>query len=216
MPDEVIIAEPDDVLAPVPVTGHVGIRGDVPTAPKAADFGGWATYTLAATTAAQKILPYDELRARALIICSSPGTAGSSTPAVNSIPLAASGVASYNNNATGVNLTISGGTVTVIAINGTTTGLTSGTFFVPAGGTVTVTYSVAPTTFTTAGIAVATAAVPGVVFVGSKAQCQASPALGGQVPNGAVAEVKNKQELWLAPDGTHAATVTVLLERWAG
>lgn len=76
------------------------------------------------------------------------------TPAVNAIPLAASGVASYNNNSTGVNLTISGGTVTAIAINGTTTGLTSGTFFVPAGGTVTVTYTVAPTTFTTAGLPV--------------------------------------------------------------
>lgn len=76
------------------------------------------------------------------------------TPAINQIPLGANGVASYNNNSVGVNQTISGGTVTAIAINGTTTGLTSGVFFVPAGGTVTVTYSVAPSTFTTAGIAV--------------------------------------------------------------
>lgn len=83
----------------------------------------------------------------------SPG-ASSSTPAVNNIPLAATGVASYNNNSTGVNLTVGGGTVTQIAINGTNTNLTSGTFFVPAGGTVTVTYTVPPTTFTTAGIAV--------------------------------------------------------------
>lgn len=77
-------------------------------------------------------------------------------PAVNQIPLAANAVAAYNNNSAGVNQTISGGTVTAIAINGTTTGATSGTFFVPAGGTVTVTYSVAPTTYTTAGIGVPT------------------------------------------------------------
>ena len=78
---------------------------------------------------------------------------------VNQIPLAATGVASFSNNSAGVLQTISGGTVTVIAINGTTTGLTSGTFFVPAGGTVTVTYSVAPTTFTTAPSVAAVAGV---------------------------------------------------------
>lgn len=75
---------------------------------------------------------------------------GTPTIPINQITLAASGVAAYNNNSIGVNQTISGGTVSAIAINGTATGLTSGTFFVPAGGTVTVTYTVAPTTFTTA------------------------------------------------------------------
>lgn len=40
---------------------------------------------------------------------------------------------------------ITGGTVTVIAIDGTATGLTSGTVRVPQGGTITLTYSVAPT-----------------------------------------------------------------------
>jgi hypothetical protein len=78
------------------------------------------------------------------------------TPAVNQIPLGASGVATFNNNSAGVQQTITGGTVTAIAINGTSTGQTSGVFFVPAGGTVTVTYTVAPTTFTTAGIPVTT------------------------------------------------------------
>jgi hypothetical protein len=82
---------------------------------------------------------------------------GVAAPVINQIPLAATGVASYNNNSVGVNQTITGGTVTAIAINGTATGLTSGVFFVPAGGTVTVTYSVAPTTFTTAAL---TGAIP--------------------------------------------------------
>lgn len=50
-------------------------------------------------------------------------------------------------NAYGVDATvhITGGTVTVIAIGGTTTGLTSGSFRVPSGSTITLTYSVAPT-----------------------------------------------------------------------
>ena len=40
---------------------------------------------------------------------------------------------------------VTGGTVTAIAIGGTATGLTSGQFFVPAGETITLTYSAAPT-----------------------------------------------------------------------
>jgi hypothetical protein len=62
----------------------------------------------------------------------------------NPVTLAATTVASYNNNAYPVNVSVTGGTVTVIAVNGTVTGLTSGTFFVPAGGTLTITYTVAP------------------------------------------------------------------------
>lgn len=48
----------------------------------------------------------------------------------------------YNFN---INVYIHGGTVTVIAVNGTTTGLTSGSFWVGCGQTITLTYSVAPT-----------------------------------------------------------------------
>lgn len=59
--------------------------------------------------------------------------------------LAASGTPFYNPNSVGVNVTVTGGTVTIIAVNGVTTGLTSGTVYVPAGGTLTITYSVAPT-----------------------------------------------------------------------
>jgi hypothetical protein len=42
-------------------------------------------------------------------------------------------------------ITIGGGTVTAIAINGTTTGLTSGTFYLKANDTITVTFTSAPT-----------------------------------------------------------------------
>lgn len=59
--------------------------------------------------------------------------------------LAATTVASPNPNPVPVSVTISGGTVTVIAVNGVSTGQTSGTFTVPAFGSITITYSVAPT-----------------------------------------------------------------------
>lgn len=74
----------------------------------------------------------------------------STTQSVNAITLGATGVAAYNNNSVGVFATVSGGVVTQIAINGTNTNLTSGTFYVPAGGTITVTYSTTPT-LTTVG-----------------------------------------------------------------
>ncbi len=50
-------------------------------------------------------------------------------------------------NPTGVDCVVyvAGGTVTVVAINGVATGLTSGAFYVSAGATITLTYSVAPT-----------------------------------------------------------------------
>ncbi len=59
--------------------------------------------------------------------------------------LAASTVASVNPNPVPVNVAITGGTVTVIAVGGVTTGLTTGTFLIPPAGSITVTYSVAPT-----------------------------------------------------------------------
>ena len=42
-------------------------------------------------------------------------------------------------------VTVTGGTVTAIAVDGTTTGVTSGTVTVPAGKNITLTYSSAPT-----------------------------------------------------------------------
>lgn len=64
----------------------------------------------------------------------------------NPIVLAASTVAAYNNNPYGINVTLTGGTgVTNISVNGTTTGLTPpATVYVPAGGTLTVTYTTPP------------------------------------------------------------------------
>jgi hypothetical protein len=70
-----------------------------------------------------------------------PGAANlTTTPAVP-----ASTVAQFNPNGYPVQVTVTGGTVTVISVNGTVTGQTSGTVTVPTGGTIAITYSVAPT-----------------------------------------------------------------------
>ena len=57
----------------------------------------------------------------------------------------ASTVTATNTNAFPVSVTVTGGTVTVISVGGVASGLTSGIVVVPAGGTVAITYSVAPT-----------------------------------------------------------------------
>ena len=67
----------------------------------------------------------------------------------SALTLAATGQPAANPNPVPVSVTVSGGTVTAISINGGASVGTSGTFTVPVGGTIAVTYSVAPTTFTT-------------------------------------------------------------------
>lgn len=94
------------------------------------------------------------------------GAVVSAAPAqfATAMTLAATTVASLNPGPTARSITISGGTVTVIAINGVSTGQTSGTFTVPPGGSITVTYSVAPA-FTDADPAPAAGTYPFVTGV---------------------------------------------------
>lgn len=66
-----------------------------------------------------------------------------SNPATPSVPT--SGTAVTNTQPYAVNVSVTGGTVTAIAVNGTATGLDAGNFVVPSGGTITLTYSAAPT-----------------------------------------------------------------------
>jgi len=57
----------------------------------------------------------------------------------------------------------------------------------------------------------------GGVYVGTVAQCQASPPAGGFLAAGAPGlqvVVENNQQVWMVGDGAHACTVTVLNERW--
>lgn len=95
----------------------------------------------------------------------------------------ASTVAQYNNTGVPVIVTVTGGTVTQITVNGTATGLTSGAINVPAGGTIAVTYSVAPTwTWQTSSL--------GSIVVNSKLD-----PLQGTSPQGATYSVQGSQFL---------------------
>lgn len=67
-------------------------------------------------------------------------TGTTATPAVP-----ASTVTATNTNAWPVFVTISGGTLTQVFVNGVQVGTTAGTYVVPAGGTISITYSVVPT-----------------------------------------------------------------------
>lgn len=64
-------------------------------------------------------------------------------PTAPAVP--ASTVAATNPFTFPVPVTITGGTVTAVVVNGVTQGATSGYFLVPVGGTISITYSVAPT-----------------------------------------------------------------------
>lgn len=65
--------------------------------------------------------------------------------AVTQPAVPASTTAQLNDNPEDVVVTVSGGTVTAITVNGVATGLTSGAVVVPAGQAIAITYSVAPT-----------------------------------------------------------------------
>jgi hypothetical protein len=70
----------------------------------------------------------------------------STSPAAVTAPsVPATTVAATNSTGVDVVAYVSGGTVTAIAVNGAAVGLTSGTFYVHAGGTIALTYSAAPT-----------------------------------------------------------------------
>jgi hypothetical protein len=68
-----------------------------------------------------------------------------SAPAVASPAVPASTVNATNSTGTVVAVTISAGTLTSVVVNGTQAGTTAGTYLVPVGGTISITYSVAPT-----------------------------------------------------------------------
>lgn len=77
---------------------------------------------------------------------------------VNAPAIPASTVAQVNTTEENVLVVITGGTMTNVSVNGVTAGAGAGTYLVPTGGSITMTYSVAPTwTWTTV---VANPAVP--------------------------------------------------------
>jgi hypothetical protein len=73
-------------------------------------------------------------------IVNGPASGAVTTPAVP-----ASTVAVNNPNGFAVQVVITGGTMTAVIVNGTTVGTGAGTYAVPAAGTISMTYTVAPT-----------------------------------------------------------------------
>lgn len=88
------------------------------------------------------------------VVTAAPGlfTTAMTLPGTSAVPVA-------NPNPVAQSVTISGGTVSAISINGGSSVGTSGTFTVPVGGNIAVTWSVAPT-FTVADIAPAGGTYP--------------------------------------------------------
>jgi ribosomal protein L37AE/L43A len=68
-----------------------------------------------------------------------------SAPTVSTPAVPATTVAVANSSGTVVAVTISGGTLTSVVVNGTAAGTTAGTYLVPVAGTISITYSAAPT-----------------------------------------------------------------------
>jgi hypothetical protein len=83
----------------------------------------------------------DEL-IEAIVIVANPFTSGP-VPSQPSVP--ASTVAQQNVNTYPVQVVISAGTITAVVVNGITVGSAAGTYTVPAFGSISITYSVAPT-----------------------------------------------------------------------
>jgi hypothetical protein len=53
------------------------------------------------------------------------------------------------------------------------------------------------------------------VWIGTQAQCQASPPVGGFLPAGISAfPVEHAQPVWMTGDGTNSLRVTIAIERW--
>ena len=97
---------------------------------------------------------------RFLLENQSPGTPAINQPVPPAIVVGASPFTFVNTQPYGVNVSVTGGTVTTIAINGQTlSGVTGGTFFLNPDASITVTYTVAPA-MTEANATANVAAVP--------------------------------------------------------
>jgi hypothetical protein len=88
------------------------------------------------------MIPYAALTFRCTR-CEWPFTLAAATVSSPAVPL--STVAAANSTGTVVAVTISAGTLTFVFVNGAQAGTTAGTYLVPAAGTISITYSAAPT-----------------------------------------------------------------------
>jgi hypothetical protein len=181
-----------------------------------AELGSWQSYQIPIVSAfpsgaatPQPILSQDEKRWRAVIL-NVPVTQSVASPSQPAVP--ASTVAQQNTNLYPVNVTLSGFTATAVFVNGIQVGTTNGTYQVPAGGAISVTYTVAGT-WTWANAAAPAVNPVAYVLVGSLRQIQNGQ--GGRLGVGQTITIENQQAVYCVSDGINAATVTVLNERYS-
>jgi hypothetical protein len=102
----------------------------------------------------------------------------------NAPSVPASTVNATNTNAYAVAVTISGGTLTFVFVGGVQVGTAAGVYMVPAGGTISVTYSVAPTwTWVAAGVDIGGATSDGANFATAWPQTSQANGAGVQFQN---------------------------------
>lgn len=250
------------VVDPIPVAfPREVLDSGIRTSPQSAGFGAWTSYVLAGTEKPFPVLPFDDSRARALVMVTAGAPAATEVlgvqPAAGAqftytvpaggppvildsisgfftasaavanrfiscqiLDAAGNTVASISNgSATVASTTIRVGFMASVGSNASS-GSGTASFPIPLSRLlpgwqvklnassidVADQWSQVVLTFNAAG--------GGLLYVGSQAQVQASPPLGGQIPAGMTAEVRNQQQLWAAPDGLNPVTVSVLVERW--
>lgn len=99
-----------------------------------------ATWNIASSGLGASVFHFREAT---LFTGGTPALSAGNTITPPSVP--ASGVTATNNSGLNVLVTVSGGTLTAVTVNGAQVGTTDGSYLLPARGTISITYSVAPT-----------------------------------------------------------------------
>lgn len=215
------VEEPEvEYTMPESVPVHV-VSSDKDTRRMAAEFGRWRTIIVSsltgpnsATPGAQRLLNRSQRRHRARIIVNSSGNV-TTTPSVAGFPsIATSGVAVQNPFNYPVQVTLAGFTATQVFVNGIQVGTTNGTYFVPAYGALSVTFTVLGST-TAAGIAQSNPqSVTDGVIVGGRDEIISGVtpvigSLGGYLQIGDSLTYEAQAELWVCYPSTNTASVYV-------
>lgn len=209
----------------------------------APEFGRWRTFLVTsavgndfAVPGARRIVSRSLRRYRVrMFVRSSGNITSTSTPTTTNVPsIVTSGTAVQNPNNAPVQVTLAGFTATQVFVNGILVGASNGTYFVPAFGSISVTFTVVGTT-ATAGIPVTTTVPQPVtdgIIVGGReeiaallqgggTQAQINPLTGltpgGYLPIGTTTPYESQQELWVAFPSTNTAPVilTICDEQYA-
>jgi len=184
----------------------------------AVEYGSTTTFPVPLLGSAQPMQLLQRRPVRYKAVVSVPSLVTGFTPVVP-IVLGATTVAAYNPNSVGVIATVAGGAVTQIAVNGVVTGVTSGPIFVPAGGSIAITYTVAPalTTAYPPGVTVAASAATGVIMAYRQDFLASGNPQGFLVSQAPYSfQWENQQPCWAIALGSGPVNVSVIDQAQAG